>query len=160
DPVSLPQGIVDSGQTTAFVTNADKRITAVDLATGKPLWTSADIGRPLILAGQRLIAQLQQIDQFDPATAPLDAVATCPIGVLKMKDGKAVLQSEPLQVSRDVAEKYGKNFKLSQPRVVEGALLAECRSTLGPFTLGKGRLERGVYAQGFAEVDLKSGRAQ
>jgi hypothetical protein len=164
DPVGFPEGIVDPTRNLAFVTNPQKHIAAVDLQTGKVLWTSTDIGRPLGLAGQYLIAQLENIDRFDPATGQSDAVINCRIGVLDAKaDGKPLLKSEPLQVPDKTAEKYGGKFALSNPRVLQGVLQVECRM-LGPLPSAKGRIERmqrgSVVARGLAEVDLKTGGAK
>jgi outer membrane protein assembly factor BamB len=54
----LPWGIVDSAGKTGYVANAKGGIDALDLATGKLLWTYADANRPLTLSGNKLLAQI------------------------------------------------------------------------------------------------------
>jgi hypothetical protein len=71
--IVLPQGIADPAGHTGFFASADGAIEAVDLASGKVLWRTHEAQRPLLLDGDRLLAQAGtkrnrlRILRFDPS---------------------------------------------------------------------------------------------
>ena len=50
----FPGGVVDAGWGRAYVTSATGEVDAVDLKTGKRLWSSAEAGVPVLVTGERL----------------------------------------------------------------------------------------------------------
>jgi hypothetical protein len=49
-PVPIPGGVADPDGRVGYVVNVDgMRIDAIDLATGRTLWTSSELGRPIVL---------------------------------------------------------------------------------------------------------------
>jgi hypothetical protein len=55
-PVRFPQGVADEGERVGFVQRRAGNITAIDLQTGKILWTTTELARPLLVCGERLLA--------------------------------------------------------------------------------------------------------
>ena len=54
-PIRLPAGVVDPTGATGYFLNEGGGIDAVDLPSGKRLWTRVEIGMPLFVAGDRLL---------------------------------------------------------------------------------------------------------
>jgi hypothetical protein len=82
---ALPWGIVDGAGRSGYVANSSGGIDALDLDTGKLLWSSPAGGRPLALVGRRLVVQ--------------SAVKDKPNGVRVLvldttRKGKVLLESE------------------------------------------------------------------
>ena len=56
-PVFFPRGVADSAGRVGYVASADGQIGAIDLASGKLLWVTDVASRPLVITGDRLVAQ-------------------------------------------------------------------------------------------------------
>src|SRR5690242_2990887 len=82
-PVSLPGGVANDR--TGFVTNATGGIDALDLETGKTLWTTKEASRPLVAFKEGLAAQ---------ANGPQDRPNSIRVVVLDLRDGKRRRESE------------------------------------------------------------------
>jgi hypothetical protein len=108
--VSFPGGLASADGKRAFVTNVEGGIDALDLETGKVLWSSKDAGRPLALGEKLLLAQ---------ATVKPNTVR-----VVGLDDsGKKVFESEPIAFPDwvSVGVTYGRSFA-SMARVQNGSL--------------------------------------
>jgi hypothetical protein len=55
-PTCFPHGVADEGGRVGFVLGRAGTITAIDLETGRVLWTTKDLARPLLVCGERLLA--------------------------------------------------------------------------------------------------------
>ena len=70
--ILLPEGVADPAGHTGFFASATGGIEAIDLASGKVLWQTHEAQRPLLLDGDRLLAQAGtkrnrlRILRFDP----------------------------------------------------------------------------------------------
>lgn len=55
-PIPFPQGVADPDGSIGYVANGAGSIEALDLLTGKTLWSSNEASRPLLVAKNRLVA--------------------------------------------------------------------------------------------------------
>jgi len=104
-PVLMPgPGVADPAGKVGFFPSKTGGIDALDLASGKVLWTSKEANRPLLASRDRLFAQKN-----------LDKANQIRVVVLDASDGKRVLESEviahPYWVSVSVA--YGLTYRSS-----------------------------------------------
>ncbi len=163
--VPCPDGVFDAAGKVAFLTNPKGQIVAMDLESGKPLWTSTDAGRALLAEGNRLFAQIGQIDSEIPPMGRTPLVGSCTIGVFDLsQQGKLLKKSEPLAVPLKDKE-YGDLFQLSDARLQQDTLLLRWRSRHAPYFGGAApppdltkRLAR--TAQGVAKVNVQTGRTE
>jgi len=89
EPISvqaIPGGVTDAAGAKGFVVNAERGIDAIDLESGKTLWTYKDGGQPLAVVGDRLLVKV--IDAKKSNAARMLA--------LDLAEGKNVWQSDPL----------------------------------------------------------------
>lgn len=54
--LAFPRGVAEPAGTSGYMTNASDGISAVDLVTGKVLWSTSEAARPLLVVGNRLAA--------------------------------------------------------------------------------------------------------
>jgi hypothetical protein len=142
-------GVSDPAGKTGFFPNTIGGIDALDLATGKLLWSSKDANRPLVATDNRLFVQKGAAVQI------LDTV----------EKGKLVLEAKPLSfpgwVSVDVA--YGRTFR-SSARVEGRSLWLSWEA--GAFYAGGARptpeIEKAERKEGAGveRVDLDNGKIE
>src|ERR1019366_7100571 len=100
-PRHLPGGgVADPAGKTGFVPNPSGGIDALDLATGKLLWSSKDANRPLFATADRLFAQAGSLNEIR-------------VFVLDTKEGKRVVESAPIKMPYwvSVQTAYGLSFR-------------------------------------------------
>jgi hypothetical protein len=142
-------GVSDSAGKTGFFPNTIGGIDALDLATGKVLWSSKEANRPLVATNNRLFVQ-----------------KGAAIHVLDTADkGKLILEAKPLGfpgwVSVDVA--YGRSFRSSAS--VEGKTLWlswEARAFYAGGAPPPPEIEKAARkeAAGVARIDLDTGKIE
>jgi hypothetical protein len=65
-PILFPDGVIDPGRRTAFVSTPKGGIQAIRLEDGKVLWTNDEVvARPWLVAGARLVAQGERLVVLD-----------------------------------------------------------------------------------------------
>jgi hypothetical protein len=87
-----PGVIVNSNQSTVYLMNLQRGIDAVDLSSGKLLWSTTNAARPLLLDGRRLVAQAE-------SAAPGNRFR---IVVLDAQDAGKLLLETTVQLPKDV----------------------------------------------------------
>jgi hypothetical protein len=149
--ILLPGGIANAAGRTAYLANATGGIDVVDLTTGDLLWQTYEAQRPLLLSGDRLVAQAGvkrnrlRILVFD----------------LRQPD-KCVLESDPVVFPPWVVtgEAPGRSFAL-RARVEQNQLLLSWEAK-GWLREARTAVEQGRppdhQAAGVARVDLETGR--
>jgi hypothetical protein len=152
-PIRLPNGVGESEGKFGYFQNKDGGIDAVDLETGKTIWTNAEVGEPLMVLGDRLVV----------FTHLRDALV-----VLKRSDGKRLKQLDPLTYAKEVQPAQTGHFTDSwgfaaQVRRAEGNdyLLWKGRRPPGPPSgaFNPKRLKESVEVfRGAFRIDLESGK--
>jgi len=96
-------GVADPAAKIAFFPNTTVGIDAVDLATGKVLWTTKDADRPLIATANRLFAQQGTGNKLQV------------VALNTSKDGQRIFASSPIPLPDWVAVQaaYGRAFQSS-----------------------------------------------
>jgi hypothetical protein len=101
-PRLIPGGVTDPTGKVAFVSGPTGKLEAVSLASGKVLWSGADVAHPLLATDTRLFAWAAVPGKLNEIT----------VLVLDPARGKRILQSRPLTfpswVSTGVS--YGRSF--------------------------------------------------
>jgi hypothetical protein len=103
-PIALPGGgVADPPGKFGYVPSKDGGIDAIDLASGKVLWTTRDANRPLLATADRLFAQA-------PVSGKANQVRIVVFDALKK--GKKLEISEPIPFPDwvSVAVTYGRSF--------------------------------------------------
>jgi len=144
-------GVADPADKVGFFPNTTGGIDALDLATGKLLWSSKSANRPLAASENRLFAQVGHAGEV--RVVALDV----------SKDGKLALESDPIKLADWVSVRtaYGRSFA-SNARVEGDALLLSWEANA--FYAGGARpppeIEKAARkeASGFVRVDLKTGK--
>lgn len=95
----IPGGVADADGGKGFVANADGGITGLDLETGKTLWESKTAGRPLAVMGGWVWVQTRDKDKANVLR----------IVGLKLDDGKAAMQSDPITLPDWASAEPGRN---------------------------------------------------
>jgi hypothetical protein len=95
----IPGGVADADGAKGFVANADGGITDLDLETGKALWESKTAGRPLAVMGGWVWVQTRDKDKANVLR----------IVGLKLDDGKAATQSDPITLPDWASAEPGRN---------------------------------------------------
>jgi hypothetical protein len=104
-PIRLPgPGVADPAGKIGYFPSVSGGIDALDLATGKLLWTSKDAGRPLLATADRLFAHKDvagKANQF--RLVVLDAT----------KGGKKLVETEPITLPYwvSVSVAYGRSYR-------------------------------------------------
>jgi outer membrane protein assembly factor BamB len=126
-PPGVPAGVVNPDGSAFFVTNAEGRVEAVDLKTGKTLWESSAAQRPLAIVGNKLIAQ---------AKVKKNGLAIRLVLLDLKNDGKLLKESEELSTGPPELDVNGYSglrsehytFKISAT-VVKDAAIVRCEWT-------------------------------
>ena len=99
--------IVNSNQSTAYLMNLQRGIDAVDLSSGKLLWSTTKAAKPLLLHGRRLVAQAE-------SAAPGNRLR---IVVLDAQDAGKLLLEATVQLPKDtqvaIDDGLGTTFRTS-----------------------------------------------
>jgi hypothetical protein len=113
-PVMLPGGVADPAGRYGYVTNTTGGIDALDLETGKVLWASADASKPLVVIGDRIVAQAEVKGKYNSVR----------IIVLDAKSGKRLLQTDAVEFPEwvSVVQTWGRSFT-SEARIDRGDVL-------------------------------------
>jgi hypothetical protein len=150
----LPDGgVANPAGKTGFFPNTSGGIDALDLATGRLLWTSKEANRPLLATENRLIVQQGNARQVR-------------ILILEAsKQGKRVFESQPITfpdwVSVQVA--YGRSFRSSARVDINGLWLSwEARAFYAGGARPTPQIEKAARqeASGVARVDLDTGKVE
>jgi len=99
---ALPgNGVADPARRTGFFPNVSGGIDALDLATGKILWSSKEANRPLVATENRLFAQKGNGNQL--WVLALDA----------SKEGQRLFESPPIPLPgwASIEPAYGRGFR-------------------------------------------------
>ena len=153
-PHYLPGGgAADPADKVGFFPNPTGGIDALDLATGKLLWSAIDANRPLVATADRLFAQAGTSNQvrilvFDTT-----------------KEGKLAVESQAIKLAdwASVQTAYGRSFRSSAK--VEGNALYlswEARAFYAGGARPTPQIEKAARkeASGAARVDLDSGKVE
>jgi hypothetical protein len=136
-------GVAGPDGATAWVVGAAGKVEALDLATGKVRWSSAEAGRPLALVGRRLAMAVAE--QGKANTLRL---------ILVDEKGKKTWQSQPMAFPEGVV--VGR--LLTSTLWSDGAhLYLPWRGRSG---FGRGRFDEAPAEQGVAKVALKDGKVK
>jgi outer membrane protein assembly factor BamB len=154
---AIPGGVADANGKRGYLVNADRQIDAVDLESGKVLWTFKDGGRPLAVVGDRLLVQV--VDAKKPHAARV---------LLLDADGKNVLESDPLEfpdwVTPGPTGRWSGRSFAAQPRVEKGELWlkwkASARYSGGAAPTPEILKAAMKDADGAARVNLESGKVE
>ena len=146
-------GVADPAGKTGFFPNTSGGIDAIELATGKVLWSSKDAHRPLLATDDRLFVQAGKSN-----TVRVLALDTS-------KEGKRVLESPPIAladwVSVEVA--YGRSFRSGVRADDKHVWLSwEARAFYAGGARPPPEVEKRArkVASGVARVDLETGKVQ
>jgi hypothetical protein len=133
--------------------NPQHGIDAVEVSSGKIVWSATDGAKPLLLNGDLLVAQ---------ADGPGDVI---PIALLGAERGNTVLQAKvglPKGVTASIDESLGTSF-LADARMSKGKLIISwsfsARAVSG-VTPRQGSAADVRKMQGAARIDLKSGSVE
>ena len=155
DPVLIPGGVADPDGRLGYVVGLSGAIEALDLASGRVLWTLAETSVPLVVSGQRLVTQA--IVSGRPNALRLR--------VLDSASGKRLRESDPVvfpdwvSVSTSDASTFGIEVRAEGDRVLV-SWRASSRYRGGaappPEVVNRARKD----ASGVAQVDLTSGHVE
>ena len=162
-PVGLAPGasgqplVTDADGAKAFIVNPNGGVTALDLAKGDVLWESKDLGRPLAVAGDRVLVQAR-----DPKKANVLRV----LG-LKISDGAKAWESDPIELpdwaAAEPGRDAGRSF-FSRAWTDKGAVLIAWQASTwywGGAAPSPEILKAAQHnASGVARVDLDSGKVE
>jgi hypothetical protein len=152
--VFLPQGIADPAGHTGFFASADGGIEAVDLASGKVLWHTHEGQRPLLLDGDRLLAQAGtkrnrlRILRFDAK-----------------HNGECDFESDPVifpaWVVTGEAEghSFAAHWQIQKHHLVLDWEASACYASKTPPTPEEAQAAR-KHASGIARIDLRTGQVE
>lgn len=156
-PKHLPGGgVADGAGKVGYFPNPTGGIDALDLTTGKVLWTSKEASRPLLALNDRLVAQRTEKNKANQVRIVILDGAQA---------GKRVLESQPIVlpdwVSVEVA--YGRSFRGSARAEAESLLLTwEARAFYAGGARPTPEIEAAARkeASGVARVDLANGKIE
>jgi hypothetical protein len=153
----IPGGVADAAGAKGFVANADGGVTALDLESGKALWDSKTAGRPVAVAGGRVLVQ----------TADAKTPNALRVVGLDVEKGEKAWESDPI-VFPDWAppvegQGAGRSF-FSRARTGGGALLIAWRADTfywgGAAPSPQKEAAARKHADGVARIDLESGKVE
>jgi len=146
-------GVADPARKTGFFPNTSGGVDALDLGTGKVLWSSKEANRPLVASENRLFAQKGNGNQL--RVVALDTA----------KEGKRVFESPPLPLPgwASVEPAYGRRFASSVRLDKNGLFLTwEARAFYAggapppPQVLKAAQMD----ASGVVQIDVDSGKIE
>jgi hypothetical protein len=152
--VPIPGGIADGAGKRGYITGEKGGVEAVDLETGKTLWSSAAAQKPLALVGGKLLAQAQEMGKPNQVRViTFDA------------EGGKVRESEPV-VFPDwvvIGLTYGRSFT-SRGEVQKGDLYLhwQARAWYAGGARPTPQIEQAARknADGVARVNLETGKVE
>ncbi len=116
-PVLIPGGIADLAGKLAYVANDRAGLDVLSLDGGKQLWTVADIRAPLIVVGDRLVAQAPAKDKPRALRlVVLDATKSGPILV----ESDVVALPEWVSLDKELAKSFTLQVRAEGTEVVVG----------------------------------------
>ncbi len=151
-----PGVVVDPNRSIAYLMKPGGSIEAVDLSSGKPIWSTARAAKPLLINGDLLIAQA------DPS-GPGNLLRI--LGLDTNSKGRVAFISEiklPGGVTASIDEGLGTSF-LASARMQRGDLIISWRFSQQEITGVSPRPDSRTtrhQASGAARVNLKTGAAQ
>jgi hypothetical protein len=153
--VFLPGGVADPAGRYGYVTNTPGGIDALDLETGKTEWASAEASKPLVVIGDRVVAQADVKGKYNSVR----------IIVLDAKTGKRLLQSDPVTFPEwvSVVQTWGRSFG-SDARIDKGDVLLrwEAHASYAGGAAPTPEIVRASKkdASGVAKISLETGRVE
>jgi outer membrane protein assembly factor BamB len=152
---ALPGGVTDAARARGFVANATGGVDALDLETGKVLWTSKDASKPLAVVGDHLLAR-------DAAGGNVIRIV-----YIDLADGKKVKESDPIVfpawVTAVEGNGGGRSFH-SSARLDKGDLLIPWQANTS-YWGGRAPTPEMLKAathngSGAARIDVESGKVE
>lgn len=172
--VALTDGVlIDSSRQVAYVTNAERRIDAIELVAGNRLWTTSAAAKPLAIADGRLVAQAESAGPGRLEVVAFRTVDGAPadlaVSVDLPDDLHATLGDLPGRSFRVSASSQGSALTLSWSAssanaagTAQGYLPSDEEGTVpsGGFTQSSQQIGRSPSLQrsGAATLDLDTGR--
>jgi hypothetical protein len=153
----LPGGVADPKGKTGYVQAPGGGVEALDLASGKVLWQTSEVCKPLALAGDRIICQAAEKGKANAVR----------ILVLDVQDkGKLLRRSDAVEFPAwvSVGTTYGRSFTSRAALDGKGGLRLhwEARAWYAGGARPTPQIERAArkHAAGSARIDLGSGRVE
>ena len=152
---TFPAGIVDLAWNNAYIVSPGGALEAIELKSGKKLWTSENIAIPVAISGDRVYALTHTASGSD------DHPALVLLGLSIKGEGKIVFTSKAIPVDEWVTgELAGKNF-LATARMENGKMtLSWSFSTTPAGKNGDRRPRGGQEAHGNAKITLENGAVE
>lgn len=155
-PAFFPRGVADPGGQRGFMADAAGGILAIDLHAGAVLWSTTAASRPLVVVGERLVAQ-RLVD---------DRLNTLRIALLDVtRRGQLVLISDPVvfpewvSVTTSTEESFAFSVRVEQDQLyLEWEAHARYRGGAAPTARILQQAARD--AQGLAVLNLESGEVR
>jgi hypothetical protein len=152
----IPGGVADAAGKKGFVANASGGVDALDLETGKPLWTYKDGGKPLAVVGNRVLVQAKDKDKGNVLRVVFIDVA----------EGTKVKESDPIELPSwaVIEEGRGAGHSFASSARLDGDLLVSWQAT--QFYWGGAAPSPEVLkatnknAGGVARVNVESGKVE
>jgi hypothetical protein len=155
---TFPGGIVNKEETTAYIVSPGGAVEAIELRSGKKLWSSTMGGIPVAIEGNTLYA-------LAPTAAGSEEHPALQVIGLSLKgEGKLVSKSKPIAVDEWVAgDMTGKNFSAAARIEDKKLVLSWSFSAAAAPEGGPRRVVRPMPARevkGNARIDLEKGEVE
>jgi hypothetical protein len=155
--VSIPGGVADAAGKIGYVQAPKGGVDALDLATGKVLWSSAEVGRPLALTKQGLVVEV-------PEKGKANAVRLAVLDVNKQGARGRVTDVIQFPDWVSVSVTYGRAFASGATLDNQGRLLLQwhARAWYAGGARPTPQIEAAARksADGVHRVDLDSGKVE
>jgi hypothetical protein len=117
----IPSGVADADGKKGFVANASGGVDALDLESGKPLWTYKDGGKPLAVVGNRVLVQARDKDKGNVLR----------VVFLDVAEGTKVKESDPIELPSwaVIEEGRGAGHSFHSSARLDGDLLVSWQAT-------------------------------
>jgi hypothetical protein len=155
-PQVLPGGgVADPAGKVGYVPSTEGGIEALDLATGKVLWSIAGVPQPLLATAERLYAQ-------EPIKGKANQVR---LAVFDTQNGKRLSESQPISFPDwvVVGVTYGRSFaSTARLRGDELLLVWQARAWYAGGAAPRPEIEKAARksAGGVARIDIESGKVE
>jgi hypothetical protein len=153
--VELRRGVVvDEAAGTAYFAAANGTVEAVDVSSGRSLWSSADAALPIALVGRYLVAQAENVE---PASRLRVVVFDVQAGNRKVVEAAIALPDEVYPL---VADDLMRSFRATAERDADGLLVSWTyrESRVEGMAPPRGERVPERVVSGAAHVDLATGR--
>jgi hypothetical protein len=152
----IPSGVTDTAGKKGFVANASGGVDALDLESGKCLWTYKDGGKPLAVVGDRLLVQAKDKDKGNVLRVVFIDIA----------DGTKAKESDPIDLPAwaVIEEGRGAGHSFHSSARLDGDLLIAWQA--GTFYWGGAAPTPEILkaatknASGVARVNVESGKVE